>query len=401
LSRYTAYLLIALATVVLAVVRAVPVSETSSSVYWVAIIPDPVGDDKGTGSIVYPTNSSLFQPGVFDLTEFAVGVDSEYVYFNLTFRNLGGNPWNGANGFSLQYIHIYVLTSNEELPRAYYTYGLNVSILHGWNYAVLLTGSWKGEGEAVDKAVPEGERSAVYNAYGHVLAIDTEPEKLAVSADSETNTITARVKKTLLSDVDNIDKWTVVVAVAGYDGPAPYRVRPVKAGDPDEWNFGGGDPEAVQSGVQPLVIDLLAYTASEQYDMLRSYKTQYGVKASVYGVKLSPPLATLTVTSTVTTTTTVRETTTVTVAETTVTATTTTTEIAILTTTATVYSTITETTTATTTVQTTIEKTVTEKTTTTLEKPVVRETGINPLTALVLVVGIGALGVVVGKFLLR
>jgi hypothetical protein len=69
---------------------------------------DPVDDDHGIGVYMYPENQE-FVPGVFDLTYLKVYEDQDNnIVFELTFRNLGGNPWNAPHGFSLQLVEIYV-----------------------------------------------------------------------------------------------------------------------------------------------------------------------------------------------------------------------------------------------------------------------------------------------------
>ena len=276
---------------------------TNLVTWWVKIITykrtevfsftDPEGDDNGIGTLKYPTNP-VFKPGVFDLLKFQVFVDDQYVYFRATFKNLGGNPWNGPNGFSLQHLQIYVLTT-ANLPLNKTAPGLNVEINPGWHYLIVAIPGWG------DKPWPDGEVSAIYSSTGSLVAKQGDMFSVyAVPGEA----IEVKVNKSLLTDVDNIEKWGFVVAVASYDGMGSYKVRGVVAGDPQEWALGGADSLALAAGVHPLIIDLLAPTANEQYTMLKSYDVSAKKLAVVSVLGAAPPTVTTTVTSTVTVTTT-------------------------------------------------------------------------------------------------
>ncbi len=337
----------------------------------VANIMDPIGDDTGTGTVTYPTNP-VFQPGVFDLTRLMVLEDNDSIYFLVTLKNLGDNPWSGPNGFSVQYVHIYILTTDDSLPKNTSTYGLNVEIWHGWNYAILLTPGWSGS------PVPGGQEAVIYDAENNVVAYQSTSE---FTVYTEKNSIIAKVSKTVLSDVDNIGKWVVFLAVTGYDGTQPLKVRPF-AEKASEWSFGGADPDALNAGVFPYIVDVLATDSLEQYIMLTSYNPDNGTLAKVYGVNLTtmeevkPPTPTKTVTVTTTSTVTTTQTTTST---TTVTSTVTSTSPT------TIYSTITSTKTITEKETETVTSTKTEtysttKTETTTETSVETKTVYQPQT---------------------
>jgi carbohydrate-binding DOMON domain-containing protein len=94
-----------------------------------------------------------------------------------------------------------------------------------------------------------------------------------------------------------------VVAVTSFDGFGPERIRPVGI-DPGEWNIGGGDAAAIAVGVAPRIMDLLAPTPEEQYEMLSSYQVDLdsmtGSLAVVRGVSGAPEVSTITVTETYT-----------------------------------------------------------------------------------------------------
>jgi hypothetical protein len=284
----------------------------------IAVFSDPEGDDKGTGTLLYPTNP-VFQPSIYDLVKFGVYMDDNFVYFRTKVKNLGGNPWNGPNGFCLQNVQIYITTTSETLPINTSSIGLGVQIWHGWHYAVIAIPGWGST------PYPDGEVSVLFNAKMEKLADEYNNNDLfdVYLSDTEPNTIEVKISKTLLEDVENIRNWVVFVAVSSYDGYGEGKIRAVQAGDPGEYVLGGGDPLAILAGVQPKVVDILAPTPEQQYAMLTSYDTANKIPAKVSGVKLLglfeaglTTTITETQTQTVTKTDTVTETQTVTQTET-------------------------------------------------------------------------------------
>ena len=221
----------------------------------------------------------MFVAGVFDLTQFRVLDAGDMVVFEAHFKNLGGNPWGGPNGFCLQYTHVYVRTT-AKVPGRMDTFGLNVNVTEdsAWHLALLLAPGWGSD------PVPSGERAAIYFADGSVLVQDGRNFK--VYADPARNAIVAEVAKSVLPDVENLDKWVYVVTVTSYDGYGSMRIRPFGV-DPDVWVVGAGakHAKAVLFNVVPRVMDLLAPTAQDQYAQLSAYVAEKnGTFAKVRGV---------------------------------------------------------------------------------------------------------------------
>jgi len=286
---------------------------------------DPVGDDDGPGGYVYP-KANVFAKGVFDLTEFKVVDAGDKLVFIVTLANLGGNPWNGPNGWSLQYVHIYIHTTMSGGRTD--TYGLNVNLSadSAWHIALLLVPGWGTD------PVPKGERAALYYYNDTVVVQDTGGFR--VYADPTSNSIIAEVPKSMLFDLSNINQWRFAVAVTSYDGFSSTKVRAFSV-DAEQWVCGTGGKYAlaVAKGVAPFVFDILAPTAQDQYTMLNSFDPNTGKLATIVGfgpsyTTYTPPTATTTTTTTTTTTppvTTTATTTTTTSTTTTTTATPTTT----------------------------------------------------------------------------
>ena len=269
---------------------------------------DPEGDDNGAGIYTYPKND-VFKPGVFDLLELKVIDTGDTIIFKSYFKNLGGNPWNGPNGFSLQYVQIYIHTTLNITGRTD-TFGLNVNLTDdsAWHVAVLIAPGWGSD------PVPKGERAAIYYYNGSVIVQDDYFKVYAIPSE---NSINAEVKKSLLLDVNNENNWKFAVAVTSYDGYGPDRIRNFGV-DASEWVVGVGSKyaQAILKNVIPRIMDLLAPTEQDQYEQLNSFLidttkniTQY---AKIKGYSASQTIVSNTTTITKTTTTfslmTVRET---------------------------------------------------------------------------------------------
>lgn len=266
---------------------------------------DPIGDDDGAGGYKYPT-AAVFTPGVFDLKSFKVIDAGDKVIFESAVVNLGGNPWGGPNGWSMQYIHVYIHTALNELGRNN-TFGLNINIAeeHSWHMAILIAPGWGTD------PVPIGERTALYYSNGSVIPQNGD---LRVYADQSLGLIVVEASKGVLVNVEDIDKWIYVVALTSYDGYGSDRIRSFST-SPDVWIVGAPDYSlAIAANVIPRVMDLLAPTAEEQYSMLKSFNVTFidaqlvGKPAVVKGYGRAAPQPTVTtIVTTVALTTTLTE----------------------------------------------------------------------------------------------
>lgn len=77
---------------------------------------DPSGDDNAWGSLRYPTGKE-YAPGAFDLVGVQIREDGDDVVFEVSFKAQITDPWNskdwGGNGFSLQFVQIYLDTDGK------------------------------------------------------------------------------------------------------------------------------------------------------------------------------------------------------------------------------------------------------------------------------------------------
>lgn len=281
-------------------------------------IVDPEGDDSGPGVYRYPT-ANVFARGVYDIVAVKIWVEGENVVLRVYFKDLGGNPWSGPNGFSLQYIHVYIRTTTPAPTNRVYrtdTYGLNIVLNenYAWQYALLITPGWGTD------PLPGGELSALIYSNGTVFVEDRD---FHVSANTNENYIEARIPRSLLPDWQNLKMWRVLVASTSWAGENTDRIRPFAPGG-GEWvvdatGYANSTTRAkisaaIISGVLPKLLDIAIYsdeypqgiTANQQYDWLMSFDPAKAKMATV------PPVESLTVTITYTTTVTTTLTTTVT-----------------------------------------------------------------------------------------
>ncbi|WP_276813578.1 glycosyl hydrolase 53 family protein [Desulfurococcus amylolyticus] len=275
---------------------------------------DPEGDDKGPGTYGYPT-ASVYAPGVFDIVRASLEVESEDLVVRVYFKNLGGNPWNGPNGFSLQYIQVYIRTTNPLATNKVYrrdTFGLNIELRddYAWQYALLISPGW-GSGP-----LPDGELSSLHYANGTVLV---EGKDFKVSSNTSDNYVEVRTPLNLLSDWENLKSWKIIVAVASWAGENPDRIRSFAPGggewlsDPVAYANESSKPliqSALLVNVLPKMYDLLIYsqeyphglTADQQYTWLMGFNPSKSTLAIIPPEVKQIETVTQTITMTITTT---------------------------------------------------------------------------------------------------
>jgi len=271
-------------------------------------IRDPEEDDRGIGTYGYPT-AGVYKPGVFDIVKTTFEVLGEDLRIRVYFRDLGGNPWNGPNGFSLQYIHIYVRTTNPVTTNRIFrkdTFGLNIEFRedYQWQYALLISPGW-GE-----KPLVEGELSALYYSNGVVFVEDKD---FKVTANLDENYVEVIVPRQLMPDWENIRYWRVIVFVTSWAGENPDRIRSFAPGggewicDTTKYAESAEIPKiaaAVLVGVLPKFYDMAVY--SDEFpegilvDQQYSWSKRFDPSAGSLAVIPPPKVPTVTITQTIT-----------------------------------------------------------------------------------------------------
>lgn len=223
---------------------------------------DPRGDDKGPGKYTYPTHSS-YQAGDFDLTRVTITQKGDNVEFRVWMRNTIRDVWKsrswGGNGFSVQFVQIYIRTTggghSDGLP------GLNVKFAkgHRWNKVVLLS--------------PQGQtrlRSEIN------LKAAKWKKDIVVPTDTRAQgkSLIATVPQSALGGLSK--KWgfqVIVQSNEGFPRKTDLLTRPVNEYN-GEHRFGGGH----DGDCDPHIIDMLAgkgkgsdIEAELQYKMLSAH----------------------------------------------------------------------------------------------------------------------------------
>jgi len=287
-------------------------------------IMDPQGDDRGIGTYGYPT-ADVYKPGVFDVTRVLVEVTGDNISFRIYFADLGGNPWSGPNGFSLQYIQVYIRTMNPLVTNNIFrkdTFGLNIELRedYQWQYALLISPGW-GNGPLLG-----GEFSALYYSNGTVYVEDKD---FNVVANTSGNYVEAIIPRSLMPDWENLKYWRILVFATSWAGENPDRIHGFTPGG-GEWMCDAtkyAKPEdvsriasAIVVGVLPKLYDLAIYSseypdgasADQQYTWLSQFDPSTRRMATIP----PPQVPTVTITSTTTITETVTRESTMTVTET-------------------------------------------------------------------------------------
>ncbi len=233
---------------------------------------DPVGDDYGPGTYTYPTHKA-FLPGLFDLTNFRVSYDVEYVYFDATFCEVT-NPWNAPEGFSHQLINIYIDTTKGAGRTDTLRKGAMVAFdkRYGWDIFIKALG-WGGcraftsQDDEESKGISDG---------------------LEASVLPDGNTVRVKVPLPIIGQPEA--HWRYYVLIGSQDAFGEEDFRPVME-EPTPWTFGGGS----NLEVNPNVIDMLAPEGGKfsQERLLGSYDVQKGILAVLMPVSAGTTRQTL------------------------------------------------------------------------------------------------------------
>lgn len=225
---------------------------------------DPVGDDKGPGNYLYPTNK-VYKAGSFDIVALRFSESGGNVRLELEQNSELEDEWGMGRGFAVQTAFVFIDADgdagnghSESVP------GLNVVFAdgHGWDKVVVISPQ------------PPGvlERDAKGKAKS-IFADMIFPQ----DAGGEGRVIAASFPASAVGNAD-FGKWRVQIAMQSNEGfPArkDYFTRKVNEFE-GEHRFGGG----WDTNCDPHVVDVLAGAAAggegeaeAQYEML-SYECE-------------------------------------------------------------------------------------------------------------------------------
>jgi alpha-amylase/alpha-mannosidase (GH57 family) len=226
------------------------------------LIDDPIGDDYGPGTYVYPEDA-VFKESVFDAQTFEVGMDEENLVFKFSFVGPVENAWGSPNGLSLQTLDVYIDTdpgtgtgARMLLP------GRNAALQegYGWEIAVWAEG-WNPQVLKVDPETLEAK------AYSEATG------GLKIIVDAAKNAVIVRVPLSFLPESDP-STWAyaaVVLSQEGYPSEGVWRVRDIEE-TPAQWRFGGAPVDVNHTRIIDLIMsteqaEILAAYPSSQSDM--------------------------------------------------------------------------------------------------------------------------------------
>lgn len=230
-------------------------------------VTDPTGDDHGPGSYTYPTDP-VFPPGSYDLTEFSVAEEEQYLKFTVALDAAIQNPWGSPINLSVQTIDIYIDTDPGQGTGARLLLeGRNAAMPaeYGWEYAVWLEG-WHQK-----VLVPENPGDPASRP------VELSGSPLKVRVDGEGGEIVIRLPKEVLEGAGDPREFGYTVAILsqeGYPSAGVRRVRDVAASR-GQWLLGGG-PDDIN---HTRIIDIAVPTGGEptQAQLLSDYDSVSGV----------------------------------------------------------------------------------------------------------------------------
>ena len=222
-------------------------------------IQDPIGDDYGPGTYVYP-DDAVFKESVFDAHSFTVGYDAENLVLTFGFVGPVENPWGSPNSLSLQTLDVYIDTDPSEAGGARMLLpGRNAALVEGsgWEYVVWTEG-WNPQVMQVDPGT------------GSAVAYAEASSAIKIIVDAAKNEVIIRVPLTFFGDTQPED-WAyaaVVLGQEGYPSEGVWRVRDV-APTPAQYQFGGGPVDVNHTRIIDLILP--ADAAQDQTAWLSIY----------------------------------------------------------------------------------------------------------------------------------
>ncbi|MDJ0790547.1 MAG: glucodextranase DOMON-like domain-containing protein [Acidimicrobiia bacterium] len=200
---------------------------------------DPTGDDHGPGTYTYPTDS-VFQPGSYDLTSFAVGLSGDEIVFDFTVDAPVANPWNSPTGLAIQTFDVYVdVDPGAATGARQMIAGRNAALDadHGWERALTV----------------EGWEPALFTATTDDDVNETQPT-LTTLVFGDQGRVVVRLARELFPDGDP-STWGYAVAVMSQEGFPSSGVRRIRDVTPSaqQYRIGGGDASINGTRILDLV----------------------------------------------------------------------------------------------------------------------------------------------------
>jgi carbohydrate-binding DOMON domain-containing protein len=226
-------------------------------------VTDPTGDDTGPGTYTYPTDA-VFQPGNFDITNFQVAADDENIVFRFTMAGPVDNPWDGANGLSLQTFDIYIDQDGDGQGGVALLPGRNLASKRGQRLGL----RHHHRGLGVEDLRPR-RRGATEIA---------GPGDFEVITDPGQQKVTIRVPKSILGDTPEAWRYAaMVMSQEGFPSSGVLRVRDVGVAA-EQWRIGGAPAGSTN---HTRVLDLVWPEAGQQEAWLSDFAPSTAAQGSL------------------------------------------------------------------------------------------------------------------------
>jgi hypothetical protein len=210
----------------------------------VLAVQDPIGDDYGPGTYIYPEDA-VFKESVFDASSFSVGYDAENLVLTFGFVGPLENPWGSPNSLSLQTMDVYIdIDPGKASGTRQLLPGRNAALVEGsgWEYVVWTEG-WTPQVMQVDPAS------------NSPVAFSEASSAMKIIVDAAKNEVIIRVPLNFFGETQPED-WAfaaVVLGQEGYPSEGVWRVRDV-APIAAQYQFGGGPADVNHTRIIDLIL---------------------------------------------------------------------------------------------------------------------------------------------------
>ncbi len=232
-------------------------------------IEDPVGDDYGPGTYLYPTDDIFkAEEGLFDITSFSISEKEDTYLLAFEFAKII-DPWQSKFGFSLPFIELYIDNQkggSSELFRN----GSNIRLnpRNPWDILITFNGWWVRAYNPDDRE----KKADFWNT-------DENPWDVKQShVEVKENTIFLELGKEVTGELEGAYLYLLVGSFDPF-GPGYYRNV---GNNYSKWEFAELDTSDLQYA--PRVIDLILPNGRIQSTVLSNFSEDYPL---IYPLKIT------------------------------------------------------------------------------------------------------------------
>lgn len=237
-------------------------------------VEDPLNDDYGPGTYLYPTNEAFHGEGFFDITYFSIEDMGKKYRLNFTFQNLN-DPWNSKYGFSLPLIQLYFGKKGSGSVDLYQE-GANIRLdpRYPWNRLLKISGWW------VRAYTPEDNHDSL-----DFWDVENNPANIEDAlVEVKDNQISIQLAKEIIGDLENA---YVYILVGSYDPFGQDHFRDLK-NSLSTWYFSDSGNSNLKFA--PRILDVILPAHLDQKEVLSNFAEDYPV---ILPLIITPPAKTV------------------------------------------------------------------------------------------------------------